>query len=147
MHEADGSVKLELFYKDHLWRPTEEGDSHYDWTVDFDNLPKYDEYGYEILYYAQEKMHVNAELFDYTTVEYLDPEKNLIGNEEGFLEEVTENTRLAQLSDGSWILGENGTFVNRLKEDIRIEGKKIWGNVPRGFDKAVLPKATFTIYQ
>lgn len=75
MHEADGSVKLELFYKDHLWRPTEEGDSHYDWTVDFDNLPKYDEYGYEILYYAQEKMHVNAELFDYTTVEYLDPEK------------------------------------------------------------------------
>lgn len=65
-------------------------------------------------------MHVNAELFDYTTVEYLDPEKNLIGNEEGFLEEVTENTRLAQLSDGSWILGENGTFVNRLKEDIRI---------------------------
>lgn len=97
--------------------------------------------------YAQEKMHDNAELFDYTTVEYLDPEKNLIGNEEGFLEEVTENTRLAQLSDGSWILGENGTFVNRLKEDIRIEGKKIWGNVPRGFDKAVLPKATFTIYQ
>ena len=60
---------------------------------------------------------------------------------------MTENTRLAQLSDGSWILGENGTFVNRLKEDIRIEGKKIWGNVPRGFDKAVLPKATFTIYQ
>lgn len=147
VHEADGSVKLELFYKDHLWRPTEEGDSHYDWTVDFDNLPKYDEYGYEILYYAQEKMHVNAELFDYTTVEYLDPEKNLIGNEEGFLEEVTEDTRLAQLSDGSWILGENGTFVNCLKEDIRIEGKKIWGNVPRGFDKAVLPKATFTIYQ
>ena len=63
------------------------------------------------------------------------------------MEEVTEDTRLAQLSDGSWILGENGTFVNRLKEDIRIEGKKIWGNVPRGFDKAVLPKATFTIYQ
>ncbi len=147
VHEADGSVKLELFYKDHLWRPTEEGDSHYDWTVDFDNLPKYDEYGYEILYYAQEKMHVNAELFDYTTVEYLDPQKNLIGNEDGFLEGVTEDSRLAQLPDGSWILGENGTFVNRLKEDIRIEGKKIWGNVPRGFDKAVLPKVTFTIYQ
>ena len=98
VHEADGSVKLELFYKDHLWRPTEEGDSHYDWTVDFDNLPKYDEYGYEILYYAQEKMHVNAELFDYTTVEYLDPEKNLIGNEEGFLEEVTEDTELLSIA-------------------------------------------------
>ena len=51
------------------------------------------------------------------------------------------------MSDGSWILGENGTFVNCLKEDIRIEGKKIWGNVPRGFDKAVLRKATFTFYQ
>ena len=78
-------------------------------------------------------MHVNAELFDYTTVEYLDPEKNLIGNEEGFLEEVTENTRLAQLSDGSWILGENGTFVNRLKEDIRDRRQKDLGKCPERF--------------
>ena len=148
VHEADGSVKLELFYKDHLWRPTEKGDSHYDWTVDFDDLPKYDDHGYEIFYYAQEKMHVRASLFDYTTVEYLDQEKTLIGDEtEGFYEGVTKDTRLAQLEDKKWILGENGTFVNRLKEDIRIEGKKIWGNVPRGFDRAVLPKVTFTIYQ
>ena len=148
VHEADGSVKLELFYKDHLWRPTEKGDSHYDWTVDFDNLPKYDDHGYEIFYYAQEKMQVNACLFDYTTVEYLDQEKTLIGNEtDGFYEGVTKDSRLAQLENKKWILGENGTFVNRLKEDIRIEGKKIWGNVPRGFDRAVLPKVTFTVYQ
>ena len=148
VHEADGSVKLELFYKDHLWRPTEAGDSNYDWTVDFDDLPKYDDYGYEILYYAQENMHVNAELFDYTTVEYLDPQKNLIGNgKAGFFEGVTKDARLAQLDAETWLLGENGTFVNRLKKDVKIEGKKIWGNIPRGFERAVLPKVTFTIYQ
>lgn len=92
-------------------------------------------------------MHVNAELFDYTTVEYLDPEKNLIGNEEGFLEEVTENTRLAQLSDGSWILGENGTFVNRLKEDIRIEGKRSGEMSREVLTKRYFQKQPFTIYQ
>ena len=148
IHEADGSVKLELFYKDYLWRRTEKKDSHYYWTVDFDNLPKYDDYGYEIFYYAQEKMHVDARRFDYTTVEYLDQEETLIGNEtDGFYKGVEQDDRLAQLEDQKWILGENGTFVNRLKKDIRIEGKKIWGNIPRGFERAALPKVRFTVYQ
>ena len=148
IHEADGSVKLELFYKDYLWRRTEKKDSHYYWTVDFDNLPKYDDYGYEIFYYAQEKMHVDARRFDYTTVEYLDQEETLIGNEtDGFYKGVAQDTRLAQLEDQKWILGENGTFVNRLKEDVRIEGKKIWGNIPRGFEQAALPEVRFTVYQ
>ena len=36
----------------------------------FGKMPKYDELGYEIIYYAREKMRTDKEFFDYTDVYY-----------------------------------------------------------------------------
>ena len=40
------------------------------WTAELENVPKYDENGYEIFYYATEHTVVNAADFDYQDVQY-----------------------------------------------------------------------------
>ena len=46
-------------------------DQKYFWYADIENLSKYDEFGYEIIYYATEHMQVNGSDFDYQTVQYV----------------------------------------------------------------------------
>ena len=40
------------------------------WTVTLQDVRKYDDYGYEIFYYALEKSHINVENYDYQPVQY-----------------------------------------------------------------------------
>lgn len=173
----DGKIatKIDNIYVDYLWTHAD-AEEEYDWTVTMSGLPKYDDLGYEIIYYAQEKMHVDATKFDYKPVYYKynsaydtaalndeDKEDNegeglaasdslvVIGDTTGYEEGIDKTSGLLASveKDGKqiWLLRENGIFVNQLEATISLEGKKVWGNLPRGYDSRSLPEATFMIYQ
>lgn len=156
------STSLESIFIDHEWTNTsDESNTNYHWTVTLKNQPKYDEYGYEITYYAEEKMHVDASKFDYIPVYYeyrINGTDTKVGNASGPDDLVTDESGNIQSkyvdagyivpkdsSGSTYLLREDGTFVNKLQKDIRIEGKKIWGNIPSGFPDEELPTATFTL--
>ena len=157
--------KLEDLYLDRTWTFTSEEISY----CEFGNLDKYDDLGYEIFYYAQERYTVDKEQFDYIDVYYkydatLTPNKvsagddqstigqieaaTVIGNEKGFKEtDPADGTLLKQNAEEIWLLKENGIFVNDLAADVTFNGKKIWANIPTGFPDADLPEVTFSLYR
>ncbi|MBU5482664.1 Cna B-type domain-containing protein [Blautia sp. MSJ-19] len=158
------AVSLESVFIDHEWSNTsDESNTNYHWTVTLKNQPKYDDYGYEIIYYAEEKMHIDASKFDYIPVYYeyrINGTETKVGNAFGPDDLGADSSNpdsseyvnagyiipaAATSESTTYLLREDGTFVNRLQKDIRIEGKKIWGNIPSGFPDEELPKATFTL--
>lgn len=169
-HEANGAEKApESLYLDRRWQFKD------DWIslCDFGSMPKYDEYGYEIIYYAQEQILINKEAFDYTDVYYkysdqmetkdvlangeTTASENLnehvdglekIGDEKVKVEGVNapENVMIKNGSD-VYLLKEYGIFVNELQADVHVSGKKIWANIPSGFLEEDLIPVTFRLYQ
>lgn len=131
-------------YIDRKWIRDSENED-YLWTCDFGELPKYDENGREIFYYAKEQTKVNAEAFDYVTD--IDAVYDVAGiYKQQYGNAGTENL-VGMADDTSQVLKENGTFVNRVGKTIIISGKKIWKNVPAGFPDADFPKLTIHVDQ
>ena len=157
--------KLEDLYLDRTWTFTSEEISY----CEFGNLDKYDDLGYEIFYYAQERYTVDKEQFDYIDVYYkydetLKPNRVSAGDDQSTIKQIEaapvigdekegfdasqplDPTLLAQ-NGNVWLLKENGIFVNDLAADVTFNGKKIWANIPAGFLDADLPKVTFSLYR
>ena len=67
--EENGQIteKISSIYKDRKWTFYEDEDVN---MCSFGKMPKYDALGYEIIYYAREKMKTDKEFFDYTDVYY-----------------------------------------------------------------------------
>lgn len=196
VHEKseDGSIVevLQSYYKNYEWTANPIAGKNNYWEITLTDLPKYDQYGYEIYYYAQEGMRVTGENFHYKSVYYEDDTKRnlsggvsepdaendndlqdtkealisgeLIGNEAGYdgaetkYDTVTGSDGvakqvpwLAQLTneDGSstYLLKEDGTFVNKLEASVVISGKKLWRNIPAGYKDEDLPAITFYLWQ
>lgn len=165
--------QLESVYRDKKWSFTNENVSY----CDFGSLPKYDEQGREILYYAKEQTFVNKTEFDYKDVYYKYPEsdgKSLegkdpiideteinsiieslspIGNEKnGYAANLIGSTSgylhsLTESDEEIWLLKEGGVFVNDLSADAKVSGKKIWANVPIGFLESDMLPVTFYLFQ
>lgn len=131
-------------YIDRKWT-RDQSKEDYLWTCDFGNLPKYDDNGKEIMYYAKEQSKVNTQIFDYQT-----DNQSVYDTVGTYTAEYgasgTANT-VGTASDGSEVLLENGTFVNRVAKNITISGKKVWKNVPSGFPDADFPKLTIHVDQ
>lgn len=165
--DEDGNVveKIENIYSDRKW--SFHNDVNYS-TCNFGSMPKYDSLGYEIFYYAREKMRINKEIFDYTEVEYKywgDPSDDLVIDEEhpnweeyrdigteygGLLSTEKDKTLLREYVENGekvYLLKERGMFVNKIAANVTIDGKKIWANLPSGFLQADLPEVKFSIYQ
>ncbi len=162
--EENGQIteKISSIYKDRKWTFYEDEDVN---MCSFGKMPKYDALGYEIIYYAREKMKTDKEFFDYTDVyyKYLNgstPETSIdkyieIGDEKGFITKEdgsivpddSYKTALYQNTDGVYLLKEKGVFVNRIEESVFVGGKKIWANMPVGFPEAELPGMKFKLYQ
>lgn len=162
--EENGQIteKISSIYKDRKWTFYEDEDVN---MCSFGKMPKYDALGYEIIYYAREKMRTDKEFFDYTDVyyKYLNgstPETSIdkyieIGDEKGFITKEdgsivpddSYKTALYQNTDGVYLLKEKGVFVNRIEESVFVGGKKIWANMPVGFPEAELPGMKFKLYQ
>lgn len=165
--DEDGNVveKIENIYLDSKW--SFHNDVNYS-TCNFGSMPKYDSLGYEIFYYAREKMRINKEIFDYTEVEYKyweDPSDDSVIDEEhpnweeyrdigteygGLLSTEKDKTLLREYVENGekvYLLKERGMFVNKIAANVTIDGKKIWANLPSGFLQADLPEVKFSIYQ
>lgn len=165
--DEDGNVveKIENIYLDRKW--SFHNDVNYS-TCNFGSMPKYDSLGYEIFYYAREKMRINKEIFDYTEVEYKywgDPSDDSVIDEEhpnweeyrdigteygGLLSTEKDKTLLREYVENGekvYLLKERGMFVNKIAANVTIDGKKIWANLPSGFLKEDLPAVKFSLYQ
>ncbi|MEE0753118.1 SpaA isopeptide-forming pilin-related protein, partial [Frisingicoccus sp.] len=145
--DADGNYVVEEVkpYPGRTWTYT----SGMEWVCRFDSsLPKYDENGYEIMYYVTEGSQVNRAAFDYLPEEfYTDAsatEKSdcyAVRDGEGYKTSETAGT------DGFQILPESGCLVNRIQNQITVSGQKVWKNVPSGFPTADFPNLTMKLYR
>lgn len=171
-YEENGEVKekTQVYQKDYKWTFEESDDPQYNkqnyWFAEIENVPKYDDLGYEIMYYAVEKTTVDKDSFDYMDVFYLEPGSNItdpdidtddyIGTEyeisnEDHKQYVTDinsaGDPAAEGQSAHYALIEDGTFINHLQEDVTIRAEKIWSSMPEGYDMKNLPTATFTLYR
>lgn len=153
-HDKDGSAKTpEIYVRDYRW-VYEEGtgtDQKSNWTAQISGLPRYDDYGYEILYYATEHTVIDWAAIDYAEVRYKFGGAG-IGSASDPVDETThvvdvtilENTRAGEKL---YALQEGGTFVNRLENNVTIQGQKVWSSLPAGWNPANLPTVTFAVDQ
>ena len=137
---------------------TQAQDNYY-WTCIFENLPKYDEDGNEIFYYAVENLavtdpstfHYAYPVFEYgeKTFDsvYGEGGKPSLPSKEDNKDDETGQEILKEVKDDKVALLEGGTFVNNLEEDVTINGVKLWANLPLTASEADLPSVTFNVYQ
>lgn len=153
-HDENGDPKTpEIYVRDYRW-VYEAGtgtDQKSNWTAQISGLPRYDDYGYEILYYATEHTVIDWAAIDYAEVRY-EFGGDSIGSASDPVDETThvvdvtilENTRAGETL---YALQESGTFVNRLENNVTIQGQKVWSSLPAGWNPANLPTVTFAVDQ
>ena len=133
-------------YYDRNWRELD-GTKYeeYQWTCHFEDLPKYDEEGREIFYYATERMAADGENFDYKPVElsYVTETGTIEGDSTN---DIDGNAWKLKVGEEYAVL-EGGTFTNRLEAPAKISGVKLWDNLPYLWQAKDLPTVTFTITQ
>lgn len=156
--DEHGNKKLNLYYKDYSWSKLDsntEVQSQDDmWSITFKELPKYDDYGKEIIYYAKENVIINRDTFDYLDAQYyykINDKTVKVGDEvtgplsgykkADYLYPLTENNQQ------TFLLKEDGMFVNQIEKNIEINGKKIWRNLPSGYSEENLPEIELQLYQ
>ena len=157
----DGTVSTatELTIRDYRW--TYDGsdigddDEYIDeqtfWKCTIENLPKYDDLGYEIEYFAVMNSQVDTGDFDYLETAYAiginTNGKGTVGNANGVSEPGEQYT--AQVTDESGnelhALQSGNTFVNTIYSKIGYSGEKLWENLPDSYPLADLPTVTFTL--
>ena len=112
----------------------------------------YDDFDYLDVYYKYlpgitEDWDIGSDTFDATTAHNAIHTATSIGTRNGYAAGVTDNGTLRTIGDNIYVLREDGIFVNRLQADVRISGQKIWANVPEGFLEADLVPVQFKLYQ
>lgn len=79
-----------------------------------------------------------------------------IGDEAGYATSLSDNNKtdsdgnqllLRNGETGPYVLKEYGVFSNSIRADVEISGKKIWANVPTGFEDADLVDVTFYLFR
>lgn len=156
---ADGTTttRTELFVPNYRWEydgaTGEEGISQSTfWKCTIENLPKYDELGYEIDYFALMSSTVSAEDFGYLNSQYA-PERaadgsGAFGTSDGVYEGASEENqdRVQDVGEGdapNYALQSGNTFINTLYGTISVRGEKLWQNLPDRYPMTDLPTVTF----
>lgn len=152
-HDENGDPKTpEIYVRDYRW-VYEAGtgtDQKSNWTAQISGLPRYDDYGYEILYYATEHTVIDWAAIDYVEVGY-----EFGGADIGSASQPTNLAHVVDVSDLEntrageklYALQEGGTFINRLENNVTIRGQKVWSSLPAGWNPANLPTVTFAVDQ
>lgn len=135
------------------------------WKCYVDNLPKYDDYGYEIKYYAEMQALVTAEDFYYLPTRYAAGQDKtgaqVFGNED---DGVPDESKLPQggekadyilsretVDEGevqpghAWLLRAGNTFVNTIQGAVTYQGEKVWKDLPYEYPDGDLPTVTFAL--
>lgn len=159
VHTADdpASTESELYWANYKWTYTADGDkasSEYFWNAELSGLPAYDDYGFEIQYYAVEHTMVNAQAFDYLPVQYAIPsasgdEPIPIGTEYALADEQYHpyvlNIQPQEGQKPHYALIENGTFTNTIYQELSLKGQKLWAPLPAQYPALDLPVVTFAL--
>ena len=145
--DTDGSYVVEEVkpYPNRTWVHT----SNMEWSCVFDGgLPRYDENGFEIFYYATEGSQVNMAAFDYLPEEFY-TDAGLLTKSEKYAVNDGSGYKLSDTAgdDGFQILPEDGCFVNRIQKNIIVSGQKVWKNIPSGFPVEDFPKLKMNLYR
>ena len=152
VYNSDGSpaftTEVVTGYENYKWRPNaEEGkDARYNEYAVIGDLPKYDEHGREIVYYASASMSVStgtlADL-DYQsswfTYSANDPDPGNRGWDEADSEVSAADKRIlvgtaTGKGDDGYAVREDGTFNFRIESNLIVRGSKHWVNLPGNFD-------------
>lgn len=158
-HTQAGEPYHSLYQANYKWvyvdEPSEGTSLSEYWIAELNGLPKYDEYGYEIFYYAVEKTTVNAASFDYQPVQYSVGEHGSltgIGTELEVQEAALEKQDVWDISgteeggsQARYALKEGGTFTNTIAGNVKVQGQKLWASLPTGYPQADLPIVTFQL--
>lgn len=156
------STTTEWIIRDYRWTYDESegsgGDDDYInektfWKCTIENLPKYDDLGYEIEYFAVMNSQVDAGDFDYLETAYArgrdtvgttrifgtatkvkDPQRNPVEN-------------VAEDGEDLYALQSGNTFVNTIYDNIGYSGEKLWQNLPDSYPLVDLPTVTFSLKQ
>lgn len=152
-HDENGDPKTpEIYVRDYRWvyKAGTGTDQKSNWTAQISGLPRYDDYGYEILYYATEHTVIDWAAIDYVEVGY-----EFGGAGIGSASDPTDLAHVVDVSDLEntragerlYALQEDGTFINRLENTVTIQGQKVWSSLPAGWNPANLPTVTFAVDQ
>lgn len=157
-HSEGGDPLVSLYQANYKWTYLdEEGTSlaKY-WVAEVSGLPKYDEYGYEIIYYATEHTIVDAASFDYLPVQYSVGKPGSL-TDIGTELELNEAARPGDALDLSGTIGndtearyalrETGTFTNAIYQTVTVQGQKLWASLPTGYPSVDLPVVDFVLHR
>ena len=157
----DGTV-TEWIIRDYRWTYDESegsgGDDDYInektfWKCTIENLPKYDDLGYEIEYFAVMNSQVDTGDFDYLETAYASG-RDTVGTTRIFgtatkveapQQKPVEN--VAEDGEDLYALQSGNTFVNTIYDNIGYSGEKLWQNLPDSYPLVDLPTVTFTLKQ
>ena len=158
----DGNVttQTEICVRNYRWEyQDDEGETGISernfWKCNIENLPKYDELGYEIDYFAVMNSTVITSDFDYVDTAYA-PDRatdgdEVFGNSDGLQGDQGEanRDRVENVSDDaqnpSFALKAGNTFVNSIYDVITYSGEKLWTNLPDDYPLVDLPTVVFTL--
>lgn len=159
VHNADGSTKTQLVIRNYRWEFEEYEDNpeisqQNFWKCTIESLPKYDDFGYEIDYFAVMDSVVSTSDFDYLPTSYAPDgatdsdhvfatSAGLFGDEESY-KDLIENVSDDPDAD-TFALMSGNTFVNTIYSAITYSGEKLWTNLPDGYPLVDLPSVTFTL--
>ena len=165
VYDEDGNPSIVRHdFVEYQWK-AKSGDTTNSWTYEFKNLPKYDEKGHEITYYAELRSHVDVKVLDYLDIQYgqgelttweaYDGVKDInkvkvVGDEYvvSTTPEVSGNEDvIGQVKDSERIvMKEDNTFVAQLQNEMVVQGQKVWEKIPVGYPISQTPKLTFKLY-
>ena len=120
------------------------------WHAVVSGVPKYDDEGYELTYFALENTKVNKGSLDYETAKYSlvtwgdettettensTKTENVIGTEESITDENYSGymCNVGNSTSPRFALAEGGTITNQIKNEVTIRGQKLWKNLPADF--------------
>lgn len=158
VHNADGSTKTQLVIRNYRWEFEEyEDDPEISqqnfWKCTIESLPKYDDFGYEIDYFAMMNSVVSTGDFDYLPTTYAPEEATnddkQFATSAGMFGDDAYKNLIVNVSDDpntdNYALMSGNTFVNTIYNTITYSGEKLWTNLPDGYPLVDLPAVTFSL--
>lgn len=158
VHNADGSTETQLVIRNYRWEFEEYEDNpeisqQNFWKCTIESLPKYDDLGYEIDYFATMDSVVSTGDFDYLPTSYAPGSatnsEEVFATADGVIADTEYENLIVNVSDdpntNNYALMSGNTFVNTIYNTITYSGEKLWTNLPDGYPQVDLPSVTFTL--